>query len=276
MSAGTGQGRSGRGQASAEIGQVRRSRGYHALVAVGLASYGLVHLVIAWIALQVAFGEKGDASSGGAISELASQPLGTVLLWVMALGLFILVPWQILEATIGREEPGRDGRLRRRIASAGRAVVYLAFGVLTVGIILGADAATSGDAQETVSSRLMDLPFGRALVGILGAIVIAIGISQIVKGVKQNFTEDLKTGASPLIRRLGTTGYCAKGIALGIIGGLFIWAGVSYDPDKAGGMDAALSTVRDQPFGTVLLVIMAAGIAAFGVYCFFWAKHARF
>ena len=276
MSAGTGQGRSGRGQASAEIGQVRRSKGYHALVAVGLASYGLVHLVIGWIALQVAFGEKGDASSGGAINELASQPLGTVLLWVMALGLFILVPWQILEATIGREEPSRDGRLRRRIASAGRAVVYLAFGVLTVGIILGADAATSGDAQETVSSRLMDLPFGRVLVGILGAIVIAIGISQIVKGVKQNFTEDLKTGASPLIRRLGTTGYCAKGIALGIIGGLFIWAGVSYDPDKAGGMDAALSTVRDQPFGTVLLVIMAAGIAAFGVYCFFWAKHARF
>ena len=270
MSAGT-----GRGRASSEVGQVRRSRGYHVLVGVGLASYGLVHLVIAWIALQIAFGEKGDASSGGAINELSSQPLGTFLLWIMAIGLFVLVPWQILEATIGREEAGRDGRLRRRLASAGRAVVYLAFGVLTVGIILGADAA-GGEAQETVSSRLMRLPFGGALVAILGAIVIAIGISQIVKGVKQNFTEDLKTGASPLIRRLGTTGYCAKGIALGIIGGLFIWAGVSYDPDKAGGMDAALATVRDQPFGTVLLVIMAAGIAAFGVYCFFWAKHARF
>ena len=136
MSAGT-----GRGRASSEVGQVRRSRGYHVLVGVGLASYGLVHLVIAWIALQIAFGEKGDASSGGAINELSSQPLGTFLLWIMAIGLFVLVPWQILEATIGREEPGRDGRLRRRLASAGRAVVYLAFGVLTVGVILGADAA---------------------------------------------------------------------------------------------------------------------------------------
>ena len=103
------------------------------------------------------------------------------------------------------------------------------------------------------------LPFGRALVALLGVIVIAIGISQIVKGVKQNFTEDLDSSVGPAVRRIGTIGYCAKGIALGIIGGLFIWAGVSYDADKAGGMDAALSTVRDQPFGTVLLVIMAAG-----------------
>jgi hypothetical protein len=258
-----------------DIGQIRRSRGYHALVRVGLASYGLVHLVLAWIALQVAFGRKGDASSGGALNQLSRDSLGLVLIWVMAVGLFTLVPWQLLEATIGREEPGRDGRLRRRLASAGRAVVYLAIGLLAIGIAVGADTASS-DAQETVSSRLMELPFGQALVMGLGAIVIAVGISQIVKGVKQNFTEDLDTGAPPLVRRIGTVGYCAKGVALAIIGALFIWAGVSYDPDKAGGMDAALSTVRDQPFGTVLLVIMAVGIAAFAVYCFFWAKQARF
>ena len=71
-------------------------------------------------------------------------------------------------------------------------------------------------------------------------------------------------------------GYCVKGIALSIIGGLFIWAAVSYDPKKAGGMDDALSTVREQPFGAVLLAIMAVGIACFGVYCFFWARMARY
>jgi hypothetical protein len=71
-------------------------------------------------------------------------------------------------------------------------------------------------------------------------------------------------------------GYSAKGIALGIIGGLFVWAAVTYDPDKAGGMDAALSIIRDQPFGSVLLAIIAAGLACFGVYCFFWAKVARY
>ena len=88
----------------------------------------------------------------------------------------------------------------------------------------------------------MVLPFGQVLVGAVGAIVIGVGIAQIVKGVKQKFTEDLDRGVRPAVRRLGTVGYCVKGIALGIIGGLFVWAAVTYDPKKAGGMDAALTT----------------------------------
>jgi multisubunit Na+/H+ antiporter MnhB subunit len=110
----------------------------------------------------------------------------------------------------------------------------------------------------------------------VGVAVIAVGISQIVKGVKQNFTEDLDHAVSQNVRRLGTAGYCAKGVALSIIGGLFGYAALTYDPEKAGGIDAALATIRDQQFGTVLLVIMALGIACFGVYCFFWARFARY
>jgi hypothetical protein len=122
----------------------------------------------------------------------------------------------------------------------------------------------------------MAVPFGRALVAVVGGVVIGIGIAQIVKGVKQNFLEDLDPGAPPGVRRLGTVGYCARGVALAIIGVLFGWAAITYDPDKAGGMDDALSTIRDQPFGSILLTIMAAGLACFGVYCFFWARMARY
>jgi hypothetical protein len=258
-----------------DIAQVRRSRGYHVLVGIGLVSYGLVHLVVAWLALQIALGGRGDASPGGALQQLTQQPLGVGLLWVMAIGVFTLVVWQVLEAAIGREEANRDGRLRRRLASAGRAVVYLALGILTVGVAMGSGGG-SGDGEETVSARLMALPFGRVLVGAVGVAVIAVGVSQIVKGVKQNFTEDLDRSVTQVVRRLGTVGYCAKGVALAIIGGLFGYAALTYDPEKAGGLDAALGTIRDQPFGTVLLVVMAVGIAAFGVYCFVWARFARY
>jgi hypothetical protein len=65
-------------------------------------------------------------------------------------------------------------------------------------------------------------------------------------------------------------------VALSIIGALFGWAALTYDPKKAGGMDAALMTIRDQPFGVVLLLVVALGIACFGVYCFAWARFARF
>ena len=258
-----------------DIGKVRRSRSYHVLVGVGLVSYGLVHLTLAWLALQIAFGDRENASPGGALQQLAQQPLGGVLLWVMAIGLFTLVIWQILEATIGREEANRDGRLRRRLTSAGRAVVYLALGLLTVGVATGSSSG-SGNGEETLSAKLMAVPFGRVLVAAVGVAVIAVGISQIVKGVKQNFTEDLDHAVSQTVRRIGTVGYCAKGVALSIVGGLFGYAALTYDPKKAGGLDAALDTIRSQPFGTVLLVIMAAGIACFGVYCFIWARFARY
>ena len=257
------------------ITEVRRSRPYHALVGVGLVSYGLLHLVIAWIALQLVFGKRAEASPEGALSQLGRQPLGGVLLWIMAVGLFTLAVWQAVEATIGRDQPGRDGRTRRRFASAGRAVVYLALGVLAVGVATRA-ASGSGQGEETISAKLMSVPFGQVLVALIGAIVIGIGVAQVVKGVKQKFMEDLDLGVPRSVRRLGTVGYCAKGTALGIVGGLFVWAAVTYDPDKAGGMDAALTTIRDQPFGSVLLAIMAAGLACFGIYCFFWAKMARY
>ena len=261
--------------AASEVAEVRRSRPYHVLVGVGLVSYGVIHLVVAWIALQLVFGKRAEASPEGALSQLGRQPLGGVLLWIIAIGLFTLTLWQAVEATIGRDQPGRDSRLRRRLMSAGRAIVYLALGALAVGIAIGS-ASSSGDREETFTAKLMSVPFGQVLVAAVGAVVISVGIAQFIKGVKQKFTEDLDRGAPLAVRRLGTVGYCARGIALAIIGGLFVWAAITYDPEKAGGMDAALSTIRAQPFGSVLLTIMAAGIACFGVYCFFWAKMARY
>jgi Domain of Unknown Function (DUF1206) len=257
------------------VAQIRRSRGYHVLVGVGLVSYGLVYLVLAWLTLQIALGGRGDASPEGALQQLTRQPLGTVLLWVMAIGLFACVVWQVMEATIGREESGRDGRMRRRLTSAGRAAVYLALGLLAVGIAMGGGGG-SGNSEQTLADRLMALPFGRFLVGAVGVAVIAVGIRKIVKGVKQKFVEDLDSGVGPGIRRLGTVGYCANGVALAIVGGLFGYAALTYDPEKAGGLDAALDTIRSQPFGTALLVVMALGFASFGVYCFFWARKARY
>jgi hypothetical protein len=258
-----------------QLTRVRRSRAYHVLVAIGLVSYGLVHLVVAWIAIQVAFGKKGDASPVGALQTLAKQPLGEILLWVMAVGLFTLTAWQVIDAIVGRDTKEQGESLKERARCAGRSVVYLGLGLLTAGVALGR-GGHSGQGEQTVSAKLMAVPFGRVLVGLLGAGVVAVGVGQIVKGVKKNFLEDLDQGVGKPTRWLGTVGYIAKGISLTIIGLLFGWAALTYDAKKAGGMDAALTTIRDQPFGPVLLTAMAAGLACFGLYCFAWARFARY
>ncbi|HET9873811.1 MAG TPA: DUF1206 domain-containing protein [Propionibacteriaceae bacterium] len=255
---------------------VTQNQGYRTLVTTGLISYGVVHAVIAWIALQVAWGGRGDASSQGALRELGSQPLGSVLLWVVAAGMFTLVVWQALEAAFGYEWMDGGKRLRRRLASVGRAIVYLAIGISAARVALGSGGRSGDAAEQTLTARLMSAPFGRILVAIVGLAVIAVGVSQIVRGVRKRFKEELTGAASDATVKLGTAGFTAKGVALIIIGLLFGWAAATYDPDKAGGIDAALKTIRDQPFGSVLLTVMALGILAFGLFCFSWSRRARF
>ena len=257
--------------------EVRSKKSYQALVAVGLVSFGIVHLVLAWIALQVAFGGGGDASTSGALRQLAGQPFGRILMVIMAVGLFALVLWQGIEAVVGgRASDDEKDRWRQRLRAGGRAIVYLVLGITAASLAVGAGGGGGGGkAEETLTGRLLALPFGVPLVVVVGAVVAGVGIGQIVTGVKRNFTRDLQSGVSQPILGLGTAGYVAKGIALVIIGILFAWAALSYDPQKAGGLDAALSTIRSQPFGPVLLAAMAAGFACFGLFCFAWAKNAK-
>jgi hypothetical protein len=73
------------------------------------------------------------------------------------------------------------------------------------------------------------------------------------------------------VKTLGRVGL----IAYGIIGLLLVYSAVTYDPEKATGMDTALKTLAGQPYGTALLLIVAAGLACFGAYCLFDARYRR-
>jgi len=47
------------------------------------------------------------------------------------------------------------------------------------------------------------------------------------------------------------------------------------DPSKASGLDAAVKALGHAPFGKVLLILAALGIAAFGAYSFVRARYGR-
>ena len=66
-----------------------------------------------------------------------------------------------------------------------------------------------------------------------------------------------------------------KGVALAIVGVLFVTAAATANPSKATGLDGALHTLRDQPAGVALLVIVALGFIAYGIYSFARARYGR-
>ena len=249
--------------------EVRHSRPYDVAITFGLITYGVIHLLIAWIALQLAWGKSSqEASQQGALKELAGKPLGGVLLWIVAIGLFTLVVWCVLEIGWGHLD------LEKKVSSVGRGIVYLVLGASAVKVAVGSGGSSSGQ-QQSLSARLMAHGYGRVLIFAVGIAIIAIGVRQIHKAVTKKFTEDLVGGVSSLTVSLGRVGYAAKGVAFLVVGALFGWAALAYDPQKAGGLDTALHTIKDQPFGSVLLSVLALGFAAFAAYTFAWSRNAR-
>ncbi|MBD3946580.1 DUF1206 domain-containing protein [Nocardioides ganghwensis] len=250
----------------------------HAIRA-GLVAYGVVHLLIAWLAIQLALGEKADsASNSGAMQYLAEQPLGGVLVWLVAVGMFLLVVWRLLEFAFGyRDESDETKRWRKRATSLGKAVIYGAIGWSAVQTATGSGGGKGGGTGST-TAKLMQLPGGQLIVGAVGIAIIAYGGSLVYRGWTEKFREHLDaqgqsgTDGSAYVK-LGKAGYIAKGISIALVGGLFGYAAITHDPKKSGGLDQALQTVLEQPFGQVLLIAIGLGIACYGVFCFARAKH---
>lgn len=246
-------------------------------VRVGLVAYGVVHLMVAWLAAQLALGDTSEnASNDGALHALAQQPMGGLLVWMVAIGMLLLVVWRLLEFAVGHREVEEDTkRWRKRLVSLGKAVIYAVLGWSALRVALGEG---SRGGQESTTARLMDLPAGQWIVGLVALAVIGYGLNLVRRGWTEKFTEHLdsqgRTGTDGSAYVLvGKAGHIAKGIAIVLVGGLMGYAAITHQARRSGGLDKALQTVLEQPFGPVLLLAIAVGIGCYGLFCFARAKH---
>jgi uncharacterized protein DUF1206 len=245
---------------------------------IGLVAYGVVHLVIAWLAVQLALGERsGSADSKGAIQQLKEQPLGEALVWAVGIGMFLLAIWQALEGLFGYRHEEGFTRVRKRVTAAGKAVVYVVIGISAVHAATGSSSSKKNGTDST-TAKVMDWPGGQAIVCIVGLGIIGAGGYLIYRAYTEKFAKHINaegksgdTGKAYLW--FGKAGYTAKGVTFGIVGGLFLWAGLAHEPKKSGGLDQALHKVLQQPFGPVLLIVIALGLACYGLFCFARARH---
>ncbi len=238
---------------------------------LGYATVGLIHLLIAWIALKVAWGIGGgskNADTSGALQTLSSSGTGVVLLWICVVGFLLLAVWQLFEAAIGY------GETSDRLKAVAKGVTYLFFAFTTFKVGQGGNSSAEKQTED-FTAGLMGSPGGRLLVGVVGLVVLGIAGYHVYKGWTKKFLEDLREHPGDWAVTAGRVGYIAKGIALVIVGFFFLVAAWQANPDKAQGLDGALKTVKDQPFGPFLLTLVAAGIAAYGVYSFARSRYAR-
>ncbi|GLW94917.1 DUF1206 domain-containing protein [Actinokineospora globicatena] len=264
------------------VGQVRRNPAIQTLGRIGMVFYGGVHLIIAWLAIQVVVGQTGEQTdSKGAIAEIAETTLGPVLLWALTLGLFLFALWQVTEGLAGYtyvSQPRK--RLAKRLGAGARAITAAGIGIAALDFAMGAGSTDSTGKQQALTAKVLAMPFGQVMVGLVALGILAIAAVIFHKGVKRSFERDLDmselpAGTRDLVHHVGRAGWIGKGLAYGVIAVLVGLAAIHADPARSGGMDKALHTVAAQPYGVILLAVIALGLAAFGVYCFAAAKAHR-
>lgn len=251
------------------------SSAFRAVARAGFAANGVVHILIGAIAFIIAFGGSGESDQSGALKAIQDIPGGVFLLWILVLGLSALGLWYIVEGILARGDTST--KWKKRAASWGRAIAYLFLAGVAISAALGGNP-DSEESTESATSGILQMPGGVFIVGAGGLVVIGIGVYFVIKGATKKFREDLTLPSGAVgrgVSGLGVAGYVAKGIALGIIGGLVITAAVTSDPEKAGGFDGAIKSLLELPFGSWLVALVGAGLIAYGIFQFFRARYAK-
>lgn len=244
-----------------------------ALGRVGLVGYGLVHVLVAWLALQVAFGvPDASADPDGAIGTVADTPGGFAALAFGVVGLVAFAVWQVTAAALGFRWVVGGERFRKRVGAVAKSIATTGLALVVVDYLLGVRREGGDTAARALAATALGLPGGRLLLGAAAVVILVLAVAMTYTGVRRTFLDDLDLRrVGPLARAavewLGVAGHLSRALALGAIGVLAGRAALSSDPQRAGGLDAALRVIKSSAPGASLLVLVAVGIAAFGLFC---------
>ncbi len=250
---------------------------------VGYYSKAMVYAVIGVMALLAATHSGGRiAGSHGAFMTILAQPLGRVLLGMLAVGLSAYALWRIAQAILDADHRGsRLKGIAARCAVAFAGLVYAGLAYSALRIFLSTGPASTDDHQvRSWTAMLLAQPMGPWLVAAAGIIVVALAAHELYVAIKADFALKLKLEqmgphTRTFIIRCAQFGHLARGVVFAIIGAFLIEAAVRSDAQEARGLGGALHAVEQQPYGDWLLALVAGGILAYAAYLFLLIFYRR-
>ena len=247
----------------------------------GFVVSGLLHLLVGFVAIQLALGKAGQAGpadQAGAVAQLAAQPQGLLLLWAGFAACVALALWHTSNAVFDYGQLEAKKKVGKKLSAAGKAVVFAVI-ALTFAASASGTSQTSGQSTSDFTVSIIKAPGGAFLLIAIGAAIAIAGLVFVVLGVKGSFKKDLRLPPSGTARSvvtgLGVVGYIAEGVALFLVGLLFIISTVNANPEESTGLDGGLNALREQPYGVYMLTAVGAGLICYGLYVMVKAKFAR-
>lgn len=247
----------------------------------GYATKGIVYGLIGMLALTAAFGLGGQTTdSNGALQTISRQPFGQFLLILLTIGLLGYALWRFIECFQDPEHKGSDAKgILTRIGYAISGLIYAGLAFTSAKLVIGAGSGNS-NSQQDWTARILAQPFGQWLIGTIGAIIIGMAFYMFYKAYKTKFQRELDlreldSNQEKVIINICRFGIAARAIVFVIIGFFLIQAARFSNANEVKGIDGALQTVGQQPFGKVLLSLVALGLVAYGIYMAVQARYKR-
>ena len=267
--------------AGTEVRRAAHGRGVGRLGRAGLAAKGGSYVLVALLALQVAFGDEkgGPKDRQGALQAVAGEPYGSVLVALLALGFAAYAVWRFAEAIFDRGNDGDDAKgVSKRVGQLARGALYAGLAFVCVSILLGARGGSGSENRE--AARVLEWPAGRWLVAAVGLGVLAAAAFNGYRALTCKFMKDLKQGEmgeneENVYRLVGRIGHAARAVVFGLVGFFLVKTAWQYDPKEAIGIDGALRKLANEEYGPVWLGIVAAGLGAYGLFCLVQARYRR-
>lgn len=262
------------------------------LVRVGIASRGVVFVILGYLVARIAFGALGSASTSrpasgpGVAVTLAAQPGGEPLLFVLAVGLVLFALFSLLDAILHHDDEESDvKRWGGRFVNAWACVIYIGFAIYCFMTAVSQSAATqraskSDSTSKHWSAKVLNWPGGPFWLGLAGCVVIIIAIVLAVQAVMRTFEDRLDNGRMSRtgwrwVVVTGTVGHFGRAVLFATVGWFVTSAAVEDDPRHGQGVDGAARLLADNTLGAIFLTAIAATLVVFGVYLFFEAKYRK-
>ena len=253
------------------------------LARLGYASKAIIYTIMGYLALAAAARRGGRVTDMyGALRELLGNPLGRMLLVVLAIGLWGYAVWRVLDAIRDPDGHGTNFKgLVTRIGNVVRALIYGGVGIEAFKLFQGLGGSHGREAQAW-TAKLLDVPFGQWLVGILGVIVFVYGISEVIASFKGGYSRTLDVSPIPpafrrTAERISAIGIGSRGVIITVAGVFLMRAALERDPSEAHGIrDSILELVNATP-GRWALVFVGVGFLcyAFDQVVHAWCRRIR-
>ncbi len=251
--------------------QVANSTLVEQLTRLGYMIRGLVYGMIGFLAFQVAIGKGGSTTDQrGAIEALRHTSAGGVLMVAILIGLIGYSLWGVIRASLDPLRKGSDAKgIAYRVGYLVSGISYGLLAITTYSMMTGSKAVSQNNSQSAQTqdaiSSILSKSWGPWAVGIVAALVIGFGLSQIYMGAGRNFERlyksyELSSSQRKWIDRLGRFGTAARGVVFLLVGLFLFLAAYHNDPHKAKGIDGVLTDLLHHPYGPWLLGVVALGL----------------